>query len=106
MGLKGPAGIRFDLTHIFMCLGKPQYDAVQRAIAETPTDANFSEPLSMGAALMLNTPRNQRPAVINCGIVPLSLGSRDTAPFGLGARPCRGLWAAYGTARFEGSLSR
>ena len=90
VGLKGPAGIRYDLTNIFMRPGKYQYDAVQRAIAETPTDAVLSEPLFMGAALLLNTPRASRPAVVNCGITPLSLSSRDTAPFGLGIPPLRG----------------
>lgn len=90
VGLKGPAGIRYDLTNIFMRPGKYQYDAVQAAIAETATDAVLSEALFMGAALLLNTPRAQRPTVINCGIVPLSLASRDTAPFGLGVPPMRG----------------
>ncbi|KRF05306.1 glycosyl transferase [Arthrobacter sp. Soil782] len=89
-GLKGPTGIRYDLTNIFMRPGKHQYDAVQAAIAETPTDAVLSEALFMGVALLLNTPRAQRPTVINCGIVPLSLASRDTAPFGLGIPPMRG----------------
>lgn len=90
VGLKGPKGIRYDLTHIFMRPGKPQYEAIKAAIAETPTDAVLSEPLFMGVALLLNTPRESRPAVVTCGIVPLSLASRDTAPFGLGIPPMGG----------------
>ncbi|WP_299167932.1 glycosyltransferase [uncultured Arthrobacter sp.] len=89
-GLKGPAGIRYDLTHVFLRPSKHQYDAVQRAIAEIPTDAVLAEPLFIGVALLLNTPRANRPAVVNCGITPLSLSSRDTAPFGLGIPPLRG----------------
>ncbi|WP_028278908.1 nucleotide disphospho-sugar-binding domain-containing protein [Arthrobacter sp. H5] len=87
VGLKGPKGIRYDLTHIFMRPGKAQYDAVQAAIADVPTDAVLAESLFMGAALLLNLPRADRPAVVNCGIVPLSLTSRDTAPYGLGIQP-------------------
>ncbi|MHA7247910.1 glycosyltransferase [Arthrobacter tecti] len=87
VGLKGPKGIRYDITEIFMRPGKAQYDAVQSAIATMPTDAVLAESLFMGASLLLNTPRAERPAVINCGIVPLSLASRDTAPYGLGIQP-------------------
>lgn len=90
VGLKGPAGIRYDLTHVFLRPARYQHDAVQRAIADTPTDAVLAEPLFIGAALLLNAPRANRPAVVNCGITPLSLSSRDTAPFGLGIPPLRG----------------
>ncbi|WP_323960524.1 glycosyltransferase [Arthrobacter sp. JZ12] len=89
-GLKGIDGIRFDLRNIFLRPAKLQYDAVQRAIAEAPVDVVISEPLFIGVSLLLNTPREKRPAVVVCGIVPLSLASRDTAPFGLGIPPMRG----------------
>ncbi len=90
VGLTGPKGIRYDLTHVFLRPAKYQYDAVQRAIAEIPTDAVLSEPIFIGVALLLNTPRASRPAVVSCGITPLTLSSRDTAPFGLGIPPIRG----------------
>ncbi|MHA7154745.1 glycosyltransferase [Arthrobacter sp. TMN-50] len=89
-GLKGPKGIRYDLQEIFMRPGRAQYEAVQRVIADRPTDVVLAEPLFMGASLLLAGHQPDRPAVITCGIVPLSLASRDTAPFGLGIRPMPG----------------
>lgn len=91
VGLKGPKGIRFDIQEIFMRPGKAQYQAILAASAERPVDAVLAESLFMGAALLLAGPGTGRPAVINCGIVPLSLASRDTAPYGLGIPPMPGL---------------
>ena len=71
--------------------GKAQYQAILAASAERRIDAVLAESLFMGAALLLAGPANDRPAVINCGIVPLSLASRDTAPYGLGIPPMPGL---------------
>ena len=93
VGLKGPKGIRFDIQEVFMRPGKAQYQAILAASAERRIDAVLAESLFMGAALLLAGPANDRPAVINCGIVPLSLASRDTAPYGLG------ITADAGTAR-------
>ncbi|MDQ0821666.1 UDP:flavonoid glycosyltransferase YjiC (YdhE family) [Arthrobacter sp. V4I6] len=91
IGLKGPKGIRFDIQEIFMRPGRAQYEAILAASAVRPVDAVLAESLFMGAALLLAGPRSGRPAVINCGIVPLSLASRDTAPYGLGIPPMPGL---------------
>jgi UDP:flavonoid glycosyltransferase YjiC (YdhE family) len=91
VGLRGTKGIRFDITEIFMRPGRAQYDAVRAVLAESPADVVLAESLFMGAALLLTEPRSSRPTVINCGIVPLSLASRDTAPFGLGIPPMPGL---------------
>jgi UDP:flavonoid glycosyltransferase YjiC (YdhE family) len=44
----------------------------------------------LGAMLMLARPAHQRPLVVNLGIVPLGLRSRDTAPFALGIPPLAG----------------
>lgn len=90
VGLKGPKGIRFDIKEIFMRPGKAQYEAVLTALTERPADAVLAESLFMGAALLLSEPRSKRPAVVNCGIVPLSLASSDTAPYGLGIPPMAG----------------
>ncbi|MFE4229067.1 glycosyltransferase [Arthrobacter sp. NPDC056886] len=91
VGLKGPKGIRFDIQEIFMRPGKAQYQAILAASADRRVDAVLAESLFMGAALLLAGPAGNRPAVINCGIVPLSLASRDTAPYGLGIEPMPGL---------------
>ncbi|WP_139004001.1 glycosyltransferase [Arthrobacter crystallopoietes] len=90
VGLKGPKGIRFDIKEIFMRPGKAQYEAIQAALSERPADAVLAESLFMGAALLLAGRKSAYPAVINCGIVPLSLASRDTAPYGLGIQPSAG----------------
>ncbi|MFI5085927.1 MAG: glycosyltransferase [Actinomycetales bacterium] len=89
-GLKGAKGIRFDIKEIFMRPGMAQYEAIQALLAERAADVVLAESLFMGAALLLTEPPVRRPAVINCGIVPLSLASRDTAPFGLGISPMPG----------------
>ncbi|NOJ59974.1 nucleotide disphospho-sugar-binding domain-containing protein [Arthrobacter sp. 260] len=90
VGLKGPKGIRYDLREVFMRPGKAQYEAVQQVIAARPVDVVLAEPLFMGASLLLAGDQPGRPVVINCGILPLSLASKDTAPFGLGIRPMPG----------------
>lgn len=90
IGLKGPKGIRFDIQEIFMRPGRAQYEAILAAAAVRPIDVVLAESLFMGAALLLAAPGASRPAVINCGIVPLSLASRDTAPYGLGIAPMPG----------------
>jgi len=43
----------------------------------------------VGASFLLQRPRSARPAVVMCGVIPLSITSRDTAPFGLGLPPAR-----------------
>jgi UDP:flavonoid glycosyltransferase YjiC (YdhE family) len=48
------------------------------------TDTNF-----LGSALVLGHERSQRPAVVQCGVIPLPVQSRDTAPYGLGLLPSR-----------------
>lgn len=89
-GLTGPAAIREDLTSIFLARMPFQYAALQKAIAAEPTDAVLAEALFTGVIPLLETPRVARPLVVCLGIVPLSLPSRDTAPFGLGIPPMPG----------------
>jgi UDP:flavonoid glycosyltransferase YjiC (YdhE family) len=89
-GLTGPAAIRDDLTSIFLARMPFQYAAVQAALAAEHTDAVLAEALFTGVIPLLETPRADRPLVVCLGIVPLSLPSRDTAPFGLGITPLRG----------------
>ncbi len=86
VGLSGPAGIRYDLREIFLKPGPAQLRALDAAIADRRPDAVLVESLFMGALLLLSRP-GDRPLVVNLGIVPLGLASRDTAPFGLGIPP-------------------
>ncbi len=41
------------------------------ALAAQPADAVIAEPVSLGAAFLLEHPRPARPAVVMCGIIPL-----------------------------------
>ncbi len=90
VGLKGPAGIRYDLGTIFLAPAPAQLTAVDAALAAEPTDAVLVESLFMGALLLLTRPDTARPPVVNLGIVPLGVDSVDTAPFGLGKPPLPG----------------
>lgn len=86
VGLSGPAGIRYDLREIFLRPAPAQLAALDAAIAHDRPDAVLVESLFMGALLLLCRP-GDRPPVVNLGIVPLGIASRDTAPFGLGIPP-------------------
>jgi UDP:flavonoid glycosyltransferase YjiC (YdhE family) len=96
VGRSGVDGVRWDLGHIFLEPAPAQLAAVDAAIAERSVDVVLAESLFFGAMLLLGRPRSRRPAVVNLGIVPLGVRSRDTAPFGLGIPPRPG---ALGRAR-------
>ena len=89
-GLSGPAGIRFDMTEIFLRPVPSQLRAVRAAIAAEPTDAVLAESMFAAAAVLTGIPRAERPLIVNLGIVPLPLKHRDVAPFGLGVKPMPG----------------
>lgn len=88
-GLKGVKAIAFDIEHVIARPARAQYEALMAALTAQPADAVLAEPLSLGAAFLLVHPRSARPAVVVCGIVPLPVESRDTAPFGMGLPPAR-----------------
>lgn len=89
VGLKGPAGIRYDMIEIFLKPMSAQVAALRQALT-TPTDIVMTEPMFTGILSLLVEPRASRPAVVALGIIPLGLKSRDTAPFGLGVQPMPG----------------
>lgn len=97
-GLRGPAALRFDMINLFLAPGEAQLDAVRAALREAPADAVLTEPLFVGAALLNELPRTERPPVVALGIFPLGVKSRDTAPFGLGVPPGRGALARWRNA--------
>lgn len=90
-GLKGSASIAFDVEHLFTRPAPAQYDAVMSAHRAEPADVLLADPGFIGAAFVLGHPRLQRPAVVMCGVIPLALASRDTAPFGMGIPPAAGM---------------
>ena len=87
--LKGVKAVAHDIEHVFARPAKLQYDTLIAALAARPADVVISEPVFLGTAFLLHHPRPTRPAVIMCGVVPLPIDSRDTAPCGLGLPPAR-----------------
>lgn len=87
--LTGRKAIAFDLEHVFARPAKHQYEAVMAALAAGHTDVVVAESASFGGAFLLGHDRSQRPPVVHCGVIPLPIESRDTAPFGLGLPPSR-----------------
>lgn len=88
-GLKGPKALAFDLEHVFVAPARAQHDAVMAAHAAEPADVVLTDPALAGGAYIVGHPRRSRPAVVMCGLIPLSMASRDVAPFGLGLAPAR-----------------
>lgn len=88
--LKGSRAIAHDIEHVFVRPGRAQHDAVMALHGDRPADALLTDPAFAGGALILGLPRDARPPVVVCGVLPLMIGSRDTAPYGMGLRPMRG----------------
>ncbi len=88
-GLKGIKAIAFDIEHVLVRPAKAQYETIIATLAERPADAVLAEPLFIGAAFLLEHQPSSRPAVVTCGVVPLTIDSPDTAPFGMGLPPAR-----------------
>ena len=88
-GLKGTKALAFDIEHVFVRPGRAQYVAVIELLTRQPADVLVTDPAFAGGALLTTIPRGRRPAVVMAGVLPLSLMSRDTAPYGLGLPPAR-----------------
>src|SRR6478609_5359983 len=87
--LKGLKAGVFDVEHVFARPAKSQYETIVAALAAKPADVVIAASVFVGASFLLQRPRSARPAVVMCGVIPLSITSRDTAPFGLGLPPAR-----------------
>jgi UDP:flavonoid glycosyltransferase YjiC (YdhE family) len=83
--LRGAAALRENLDRVFIHPTGGQYRALLAALEAEPADAVLTESGFSGSAALLRTPGH--PPVIICGIIPLGVTSRDTAPFGLGLAP-------------------
>lgn len=88
IGLTGPAAIRYDMLEIFLRPVPHQVAAVREALAAERTDVILSEPMFAGMIAFVDDPGT--PPVVDLGIIPLGVKSRDTAPFGLGIPPLPG----------------
>jgi MGT family glycosyltransferase len=89
--LRGLKAIAFDAENVFAKPSKSQYRALLDAHRERPADAVLFDPALWGAWYMAAQPRPTRPAMVMCGVIPLGVQSRDTAPFGMGLPPARWL---------------
>ncbi len=87
--LKGPKAIAFDIEHVFIEPSRAQHDAVMEAHASEPADALLTDPMFTGGSHIVGHPREARPAVVVCGVIPLPMASLDVAPFGLGLPPAK-----------------
>ncbi|MBX7455931.1 glycosyltransferase [Mycolicibacterium sp. 3033] len=87
--LKGARVIAFDIEHLFARPARSQYEVLTASLAQRPADVVVAEPAFVGAAFLLAHQRPARPAVVVCGVLPLGVESRDTAPFGMGVAPAR-----------------
>lgn len=84
----GIAGLRYDVANVFLRPARAQHQALRAALTQ-PTDAIVVDPTFVGAALLAATPRDQRPPLLVAGVLPLTLDSADSPPFGLGLSPLR-----------------
>ncbi len=89
-GLKGAKAVAFDIEHVFVRPGRGQHDTVMAAHAEAPADAVLTDPAFAGGAFVLGHPPGSRPPLVVCGVLPLTIASRDTAPYGMGLTPMAG----------------
>ena len=89
--LKGAKAIAFDVETVFAQPARSQYQSLLEAHTQRPADAVLFDSAFYGALLMAGNPRAARPALVMCGVLPLGVQSRDTAPFGMGLPPARWL---------------
>jgi UDP:flavonoid glycosyltransferase YjiC (YdhE family) len=87
---KGIAAMNEGLKTAFFDPAPAAWDALRSAVEAEPTDAVLHETTFLAATGLRSMPPESRPLSVMCGIVPLGLSSRDTAPFGLGVAPMPG----------------
>ncbi len=88
--LRGAKSVAFDIEHVFVRPGRDQYRGVMAALADERADAVLTDPTFAGGAFILGHPSAERPPVVVCGVIPLTIASRDTAPYGMGLTPLPG----------------
>jgi MGT family glycosyltransferase len=89
--LKGAKVIAFDIEHVFIRPGRAQHDAMMKLHADEPADVVLTDPAFAGGAFVLGHSIGVRPPIVVCGVIPLTIASRDTAPYGMGLTPMPGL---------------
>jgi len=85
--LTGVRRLQFDVTQNFIAVMPHQYRGVREQLLREPADAVLGETAFTGIVPLLLERDRPRPPVLICGVLPLAVSSRDTAPFGLGLAP-------------------
>jgi UDP:flavonoid glycosyltransferase YjiC (YdhE family) len=88
--LKGMAKLRSDLINTFIDPLPHQYRAVCELLDSRGIDVIVSEASAIGPLPLVLGARATRPPIVCCNVLPLTLGSRDTAPYGPGLPPMAG----------------
>ena len=83
-GLTGLDAMRFDFKHAFLDPAPVQAADLSRLVADEPTSAVIADFGLVGASLLHEL---TRVPWVSVGISPLTMPSRDTAPFGLALPP-------------------
>ncbi len=105
-GLSGAKSIAFDVEHVFVRPGRAQHDAVVALHDAEPAGALLTDPAFVGGAFLLGRPLGGRPPTVVCGVIPLTIASRDTAPYGMGLTPLRGPLGRVRNAVLAGLAAR
>ena len=91
--LEGLAAFKFGVKHLFVDPAPAQLADLRRILGDFPADVLVSDTAFVGALFLYETGGPVRAVY---GISPLTHGSRDTAPLGLGLQPTT---SALGRAR-------
>jgi UDP:flavonoid glycosyltransferase YjiC (YdhE family) len=85
--LTGIRRLQFDVTQNFVAVMPHQYRGIREQLLREPADAVLGETAFTGVIPLLLERDRARPPVLICGVLPLTMSSRDTAPFGMGLQP-------------------
>lgn len=79
----GPDRMNADCTYLGVEPVPDQHRAIQQIMANSDVDLIVVDVFFWGTFPMLLGPKEARPPVITCGVLPMILTSRDTSPFSL-----------------------
>jgi MGT family glycosyltransferase len=77
----GPDRLDHDFKNAFGKTIPDQYRGIQQIMDESEIDLIFTDVTFAGAFPLLLGPREARPLIIGCGVLPMVLSSIDTSPF-------------------------
>ncbi len=82
--------LKNDIRHAFLDPGPGQSEGIRRILADFAADVVLCDTTFTGTVPLALGPRRDRPALAYLGIFPVTLTSKDTAPFGLALPPKAG----------------